>query len=50
MRYIKSSVWNAHSEHILQALIASDDRAEREFAIKHIIIILDMNLETDPFE
>ena len=36
MPHVKSSAWNAHSEHILQTMLASDDRDDREFAVQQI--------------
>ena len=34
--YMMSSAWNAHSKHILQTLLASDDRDQRTFAVNQI--------------
>ena len=39
LKHAKSSAWNAHSEHILQTLLVSDEEADREFAIKQILAI-----------
>ena len=36
-KYVESGAWFAHSEHILQTLLASDDETERRFAVKTII-------------
>ena len=37
--YMKSSAWNAHSEHILQTFLASEDRDQRMFAVNKIITL-----------
>ena len=39
MKYVKSTAWNAHSEHILQTMLASDDEADREFAVQQMLVI-----------
>ena len=39
MKYVRSSAWNAHSESLLQTMLASDDQAEREFAVQQILKI-----------
>ena len=43
MPHVKSTAWNAHSEHILQTMLGSTDRAEREFAINKILTIRGSN-------
>ena len=37
------SAWNSHSESVLQTMICSKDKAEREFAVKTILKIRDKN-------
>ena len=39
MPYVKSIAWNAHSEHILQTMLTSDDKDKREFAVQQILTI-----------
>ena len=41
MPHVKSTAWNA--EHILQTMLGSTDRAEREFAINKILTIRGSN-------
>ena len=36
-KYIESGAWFAHSEHILQSLLVSDDKTERSFAVETIL-------------
>ena len=43
MPHVMSTAWNAHSEHILQTMLASTDRSEREFAIHKILAIRGSN-------
>ena len=37
--YMKSSAWNAHSEHILQTMLAGEGIEEQDFAIQQILRI-----------
>ena len=39
--YIKSTAWNAHSEHVLQTMLCSESGDERKFAITKILEIRD---------
>ena len=39
MPQVKSTAWNAHSEQILQTMLASEDREKREFIVKQISTI-----------
>ena len=36
---VKSTAWYAHPEHILQAMLAEDDKALRDFAVRTILKI-----------
>ena len=35
--YIKSTAWNAHSEHVLQTMLCSTNYENRKFAINEIL-------------
>ena len=39
MPHVKSTAWNAHSEHVLQTMLASADREDRKFAVGQILKI-----------